>query len=99
MVLGELLGDASPTGKVTEALRDAVVWYQEQVPLRIDRQSSADYVCNNLTRQHGDFRNPSRVAHCTSIAEQVAELTAEALLRFSPPELQLEITPFQEEEA
>src|SRR6185295_2638390 len=27
-VLGELLGDPSPTGTVTPALRDAVVWYQ-----------------------------------------------------------------------
>src|SRR5258705_9753833 len=28
-VLGELLGDPSPTGAVTPALREAVVWYQD----------------------------------------------------------------------
>src|SRR5512146_1628055 len=28
-VLGELLGDPSPTGAVTDVLRDAVVWYQD----------------------------------------------------------------------
>src|SRR5438105_9922555 len=27
-VLGELLGDPSPTGAVTPALREAVIWYQ-----------------------------------------------------------------------
>jgi len=84
MILGEILGDPSPTGAVTAALREAMTWYREQVPVRIDRRQSPDYICNNLTRQHGDFGSPARVAHCTSIAAQVAELTAEALLRFGP---------------
>jgi len=82
MVLGEILGDPDPTGAVTAALREAMTWYREQVPTRIDRRQSPDYVCNNLTGQHGDFHSPARVGHCTSIASQVAELTAEALLRF-----------------
>ena len=82
-VLGELLGDPDPTGSVTDELRSAVHWYQEQVPHRIDRKAAPDYICNNLTRQHGDFRGPARAAHCTSIAAQVAELTAEALVRFA----------------
>src|SRR6476660_5931062 len=34
-VLGELLGDPSPTGAVTPALRDAVSWYQDAWLTRI----------------------------------------------------------------
>jgi hypothetical protein len=83
-VLGELLGDPDPTGAVTDALRAAVTWYQAQVPARIDRGASPDYICNNLTRPHGDFRGPARAAFCTNIAAEVAALTAEALVRFAP---------------
>jgi hypothetical protein len=94
-VLGELLGDPDPTASVTEALRNAVTWFKEQVPERVDRRNSPDYICNNLTRQHGDFRGPERAAHCTSIAAQVAELTAEALIRFGPG-LAIDIKPVKD---
>jgi hypothetical protein len=83
-VLGELLGDPDPTGMVTDVLRAAITWYQGRVPARIDRGSSPDLICNNLTRPHGDFRGPARMAFCTNIAAEVAALTAEALVRFAP---------------
>src|SRR5258706_407338 len=83
-VLGELLGDPDPTGAVTDVLRAAMTWYQHQVPSRIDRGSSPDYICNNLTRPHGDFRGPARAAFCTNIAAEFAALTAEAVMRFAP---------------
>jgi hypothetical protein len=79
--LGELLGDPDPTGAVTPALRAAVTWYQEAAD-RIDRGGAPDTICNNLVRPLGDFAGPRRKAFCTSIAAEVAALTAEALCRF-----------------
>jgi hypothetical protein len=84
MVLGELLGDPSPTGSVTDDLMRAVNWYQRQVPLRIDPVQSPDYVCNNLTRQHGEFTGEARKSFCTNLTSEIAALTAEAVLRFAP---------------
>jgi hypothetical protein len=95
LILGEVLGDPSPTGAVTDALRQAVRWYQEQVPLRIDRGHSPDYVCNNLTGPHGDFMGAARRSFCTNLTALVAELTAEALLRFGDGRL-VDITPIEE---
>lgn len=81
--LGELLGDPDPAGAVTPALRTAITWYQAAAD-RIDRGGAPDTVCNNLVRPHGEFTGPRRVAFCTSLAAQVAALTAEALVRFAP---------------
>lgn len=92
-VLGELLGDPDPAGAVTDALRQAMVWYQAQVPVRIDRGASPDIVCNNLTRPLGDFAGPARRQFCTNLAAEVAALTAEAVLRFGPPDGALRIDP------
>jgi hypothetical protein len=92
-VLGELLGDPDPAGAVTNALRQALVWYQAQVPARIDRGQSPDIVCNNLTRPLGDFAGPVRQQFCTNLAAEVAALTAEAVLRFGPPDGELRIDP------
>ena len=83
-VIGELVGDPDPTGMVTPALREAVIWYQRAWPRRVDRGDSPDIVCNNLVRRHGEFMGPARKAFCTSLAAEVAALTAEALVRFAP---------------
>lgn len=83
-VLGELVGDPDPTGMVTPALREAVTWYQRAWPGRVDRGDSPDIICNNLVRRHGEFMGPARKAYCTSLAAEVAALTAEALVRFAP---------------
>jgi hypothetical protein len=93
-ILGEMLGDPDPTGAVTDRLRDAMVWYQQAVAERLDRGASPDLICNNLTRPHGDFRGEARHQFCTSLAAQVAELTAEALVRFGAGELA--IAPFED---
>lgn len=84
-VLGELLGDPDPGGAVTDALRAAITWYQEAAPARIDRGASPDTVCNHLVRPLGDFLGPRRKAFCTSLAAEVAALTAEAMCRFGGP--------------
>ena len=82
-VLGELLGDPSPTGAVTPVLREAVVWYQDAWQRRLV-PDQPDIICNHLVRPHGDFAGPARKAFCTSLAADVAALTAEALCRFAP---------------
>jgi hypothetical protein len=84
LVLGELLGDPDPTGAVTDELRAATLWFQEQIPRRFDRGSSPDYACNNLTAPKGDFMGPERKSFCTSWTGEVAALAAEAVIRFSP---------------
>jgi hypothetical protein len=86
-VLGELLGDPSPSGAVTPALRAAVAWYQGAWRARLFARSpddAPDVVCDALVRPHGDFMGPARAAFCTNLAAEVAALTAEALCRFGP---------------
>src|SRR5690348_9798071 len=82
-LLGELLGDPDPTGAVTPALREAVIWYQRAWRERL-MPGQPDIVCNNLVRPHGDFAGPARKAFCTNLAADVAALAAEALCRFAP---------------
>jgi hypothetical protein len=81
-ILGEILGDPDPTGAITEPLRAAITWYQREAAARIDRGASPDIICNNLTRQFGEFTGPRRMQFCTSLVATVAEIVAEALLRF-----------------
>jgi hypothetical protein len=83
-VLGELLGDPTPTGAVTDALRAAITWYQAAAELRVDRGGARTTVCNDLVVPLGDFGGARRKAFCTSIAAHVAELTSEAMVRFAP---------------
>ena len=93
-VLGELLGDPSPSGAVTDELRRAINWFQRQIPFRIDPGESPDNVCNNLTRQHGEFSGEARRRFCTDLTAEVAALTTEALLRFGGERLpSLKISP------
>jgi len=97
LILGELLGDPDPTGSVTDALRGALSWYQEQVPKRFEPSASGDYICNNLTAPHGDFSSNSRKEYCTKLAAEVAALTAEAVLRFGPSGLVIRPLSFDKE--
>ncbi len=92
-VLGELLGDPAPTGPVTDELRRAINWYQQRIDERVDKGPSPDFICNNLTRALGDFRGAARHDFCTDLAALVAEITAEAALRYAPEDTQLTITP------
>ncbi len=80
LVLGEILGDPDPTGKVTDDLRKAIVLYQKLVRERVDKGRAATIICNDLTAQFTDFAGPDRLRFCTNIAATVAECVAEALL-------------------
>lgn len=92
LVLGELLGDPDPAGPVTENLRRAVRFYQRETERRIDRGGALDIVCHSLTRRFSDFAGPERLAFCTHIAADVAEIVAEALVRFGG---EFEVTPIE----
>ncbi|ACY18235.1 hypothetical protein [Haliangium ochraceum] len=92
-VLGELLGDPDPAGPVTDALRRAAIWYQQQAAARIDRGASPDIICNHLTAPLGDFHGAARKRFCTALVAEVAALTAEALLRFAPADLEIRVPP------
>jgi hypothetical protein len=74
LLLGELLGDPDPTGKVTPALKQAMNEYEKQVATRIDRGNSETLICNDLTRQHGDFFGPARHRFCTNLVGTVAQV-------------------------
>ena len=86
MILGQVLGDPSPSGPVTAELRAAIVWYQEEYRRRVDKGSSSTFICNDLTRPLGDFKGSTRHEFCTNLAALVAELTAEAIIRFAKSE-------------
>ncbi len=93
LVLGEYLGDPDPSGTVTPALHAAAVFYREQWSARVERGpggAGGSIVCNVLTAPFGDFRGGERQAFCTNVASSVAEIVAEALVRFGA---RLEVTP------
>lgn len=77
LLLGELLGDPDPTGKVTPALKAAAGEYQRRIDADLDRGSSSDLVCNNMTAPHGEFMGPARHQFCTRVVAQVAQLVDE----------------------
>jgi hypothetical protein len=80
LILGEILGDQDPTGKVLPELRDAVERYQARIENELDRGSSPDLICNNMTAPHGPFLGEVRHRFCTNVVAQVAQ-TVDELLR------------------
>jgi hypothetical protein len=79
LLLGELLGDPDPTGKVTPALRAAMTRYLGRVHAELDRGAAASLVCNDMTAPHGEFTGPARHRFCTRVVAQVAQLIDEVL--------------------
>ncbi|MCR9166335.1 MAG: hypothetical protein ACE37F_23795 [Nannocystaceae bacterium] len=92
LLLGEFLGDPSPTGAVTAALAEASASYQRRVRDELDRGSSPDLVCNSLTAPHGPFKAPARHAFCTDLVGQVAQLVDETLREHG---VEVPATPFE----
>ena len=85
LVLGELLGDPSPTGPVTPELRDGVSRYRALIAARID--GPAERSCNARTADLGPFTGPVRHGVCTALTATVAEAVATVLwdLGRAPP--------------
>ncbi len=79
LLLGELLGDPDPTGKVTPQLRAAMTRYLARVRDELDRGGVASTVCNDMTAPHGEFTGPARHQFCTRVVAQVAQLLDETL--------------------
>lgn len=95
LILGQYFGDPDPTGAVTERLREAIQYYQQQWKQRIDRGDSPDIICNHLTQPFGDFTGDLRKDYCTRLASQVAEIVAETLLKYGA---EIQIAPVAETE-
>jgi hypothetical protein len=92
LILGELLGDPSPTGAITAVLREAAAIYRRLWLDRFDLGPGArtpdgnrTIICNDLIRPHGDFHGPARHGYCTVLAAEVAALACEVLLRCGYP--------------
>ena len=90
LLLGEIFGDPDPTGAPTPALREASVWYQAEIARRIDRGGQESTICNALTGRFPVFTSPERHAYCTDLVSTVAEVLAQAVLRFGG---RVELTP------
>jgi hypothetical protein len=82
LILGEIFGDPDPSGPVTPALREAVVYYQAAITARVDRGGSPTIICNDLTQRFQDFKSEERHHFCTGIAATVAEVLAETILKY-----------------
>lgn len=83
LVLGELLGDPSPTGTVTTELRAAVSAYDAEIGPRLHTAEPwGDRIaCNRLTARFDSFLSEERLRSCTNIAADVAESVAIVLDR------------------
>ena len=84
LVLGEILGDPSPTGGVTPLLRAAAQEYRTQWQKHVERGpggADGSIICNDLTAAQGDFQGEQRQSFCTNIAATVAGIVAETLVR------------------
>lgn len=77
LVLGELLGDADPTGMPTPALKVAIPRYRELVAAAV--AGSVEESCNARTAPFGDFASRARLEHCTSLAAIAASAVATVL--------------------
>ena len=75
LVLGELLGDPSPTGPPTDALKAAAARYRADIGAKIDL--AVDTSCNARTARFPTFAAPERAGYCTALAAVVAETVAE----------------------
>lgn len=79
LLLGELLGDPDPTGKVTPELRAGMLRYLDRVEHELDRGTSPTLICNDMTAPHGEFLGEARHHFCTNVVAQVAQLVDETL--------------------
>ncbi|MBT9557347.1 MAG: hypothetical protein IV100_15005 [Myxococcales bacterium] len=83
LVLGELLGDPSPTGAVTTELRAAMAAYDAEIGPRLHTAEPwGDRIaCDRLTARFDTFLSDERLRSCTNIAADVAESVAIVLDR------------------
>ncbi len=92
LVLGEIFGDPSPTGKVTPKLQKAILRFNELYKEELDFGKSESIICNSLTGQFTEFHSAERHNFCTNLASGVAKIIAQILDEF---EENFEITPIK----
>ncbi len=80
IILGELLGDPSPTGPVTANLRSAMIRYRELWQEHVDLGGSESIICNDLTAPFGNFHSPERHKFCTQLAASASKCVATTLV-------------------
>lgn len=83
LVLGEILGDPSPTGMPTPALKEAVPRYRAAIVAKLG--GTVEATCNARTARFPTFASPERLASCTTLAAVVAETVAEILWDLDAP--------------
>lgn len=83
LVLGELLGDPSPSGPPTPALKDAVPRYRAAIVEKLG--GPVELSCDARTARFPTFSSAERHAACTSLAAVVAETVAETLWDVGAP--------------
>jgi hypothetical protein len=77
MLLGELLGDADPTGPVTPELREAIIQFRTTLGPKVS--GALEQSCNLRTEPLGAFMGDERRAYCTALAGEVAAAVAGVL--------------------
>ncbi|KAA3596970.1 MAG: C_GCAxxG_C_C family protein [Calditrichaeota bacterium] len=82
LVLGEIFGDPSPTGKVTQKLQKAILRFNELYKQELDFGNSESIICNSLTGQFAEFHSTERHSFCTNLASGVAKIIAQILDEF-----------------
>ncbi len=85
LILGELLGDPSPTGAVTANLRSAMIRYRELWQKHVDLGISETIICNDLTAPFGEFHSPERHQFCTRLAASASKCVAITLTEHGIP--------------
>ena len=77
LVLGELLGDPSPTGAPTPELREGVRRYRDAIAESVD--AAVDASCDARTAPFPEFASPARLQSCVSLAGRAAAAVAGTL--------------------
>jgi hypothetical protein len=77
LVLGELLGDPSPTGMPTTELRTAIPLYRALVASQVEYEVESS--CNGRTEHFVSFQGRDRLEHCAELAAIAAASVAAVL--------------------
>jgi len=89
MVLGEYLGDPSPTGPVTDDLKEAVTEYRQTVQAKINPAGGSYATCNRLTGKFADFTGDERKEFCSRLVSDLSGILAGILakygVKYEPP--------------
>jgi len=84
-ILGAHLASPDPDGPLTEALRDAMTFFDTRWREKVSLAAGASAICKHLTATFPDFNGEERRRFCTRLVAGVAEALAETLVAFGVP--------------